>query len=97
MLRKIEQENLRNAYFDVTAYKPSGMQGSLHPYTRVIQDVEDILISMGFEMVDGPEIETDFYNFEALKYSRGSSCARYAGYFLAYTSRSTHENSYIIG
>ncbi len=66
ILHKIERENRRNAHFDVTAYKPGTLNGSLHPYTQLIEQVEDIFISMGFEIVEGPEIETDFYNFEAL-------------------------------
>jgi phenylalanyl-tRNA synthetase alpha chain len=51
--------------FDVTAYRKQP-QGSLHPYTRCIQMIEDIFISMGFAVVQGPEVETPFYNFEAL-------------------------------
>ncbi len=64
--KKIALENLRNAHFDVTAYKPFEQRGSLHPYTHIIERVEDIFISMGFEIIEGPEVETDFYNFEAL-------------------------------
>lgn len=63
---KIQQEALRYSNFDVTAYKPVSDQGSLHPYTRVIELVEDIFLSMGFEIAEGPEVETDYYNFEAL-------------------------------
>ena len=56
----------RLAAFDVTAYAPNQLRGSLHPYTTTIAEIEDIFITMGFEIVDGPELETDFYNFEAL-------------------------------
>lgn len=52
--------------FDVTAYLPHQQRGSLHIYTQTVQEIENILISMGFERADGPEIETDYYNFEAL-------------------------------
>lgn len=51
---------------DVSAYKPSQANGSLHPYTYVTEKIEDVFISMGYKIVDGPEIETDYYNFEAL-------------------------------
>ncbi len=61
-----DAENRKNASFDVTAYKPAKKEGSLHPYTHVVEQVEDIFITMGFEIVDGPEVDTDFYNFEAL-------------------------------
>lgn len=62
----LDQENARTAAFDVTAYKPFAHYGTLHPYTHTIQLIEDIFISMGFQIADGPEIETDFYNFQAL-------------------------------
>lgn len=40
--------------------------GRLHPLTQVIEEIEDIFLGMGFQIVEGPEIETDYYNFEAL-------------------------------
>lgn len=50
---------------DITAYKPM-REGSLHPQTIAIQELEEILISMGFSLAEGPEVETEFYNFDAL-------------------------------
>jgi len=41
-------------------------RGSLHPVTQVRQDLEDLFSSMGFVIADGPELESDFYNFTAL-------------------------------
>ncbi len=41
-------------------------QGHLHPLTRVISQVEDIFQLMGFSVVEGPEMETEYYNFDAL-------------------------------
>ena len=52
--------------FDVTAYKPGVVHGKLHPYSQAVEEIEDIFISMGYEILDGPELETDFYNFTAL-------------------------------
>ena len=40
--------------------------GGLHPVTRTLQRIEALFHSMGFEVADGPEIETDYYNFTAL-------------------------------
>ena len=40
--------------------------GSLHPLTRVTHEICEIFMRMGFEVVEGPEVETDYYNFEAL-------------------------------
>lgn len=56
-------------YFDVTAQVPSAFEkqsGSLHPYTHIIERLEDIFTSMGFEAAQGPEVDTEWYNFEAL-------------------------------
>lgn len=51
---------------DVTAYDPGYHKGSLHPYTHVTTRVENIFMSMGFEIAEGPEIENEWANFEAL-------------------------------
>lgn len=56
----------RQTHFDVTAYKPSSIKGSLHPFTHIIQKIEDIFMSMGYSAVEGPEVEEPFYNFDAL-------------------------------
>ena len=44
--------------------------GRLHPTTQTLRDVLDCLVSMGFQVVEGPEIEWDHYNFEALRIPR---------------------------
>lgn len=53
-------------FFDVTAYKQAPSTGSLHLYTQATELIENIFISMGYQVVDGIEAETEFYNFEAL-------------------------------
>lgn len=55
----------KQKHFDVTAYKRVP-KGTLHPYTHIIEHIENIFMSMGFIIADGPEVETPFYNFEAL-------------------------------
>jgi phenylalanyl-tRNA synthetase alpha chain len=45
--------------------RPQG-GGSLHPITRIMREICDIFTGMGFDIVEGPEVEKDFYNFEAL-------------------------------
>lgn len=42
--------------------------GSIHPITQTLREIKSIFKSMGFEVADGPEIETDYYNFEALNF-----------------------------
>ena len=51
---------------DVTLSGRRAETGSLHPITRTIQRMETFFSSMGFEVVEGPEIEDDYHNFEAL-------------------------------
>ncbi len=52
--------------FDVTAYRSNELKGTSHIYTQIITDLENIFISMGYDIADGPEVETEFYNFESL-------------------------------
>ena len=65
-LQQETQRNLKQHNFDVTASRLSELRGTLHPYSHIIEHIENIFISMGFEVVDGPEVETDYYNFQAL-------------------------------
>ncbi len=44
--------------------------GHFHPITQTIREIEDIFISMGFDIADGPEIENEFYNFDALNFPK---------------------------
>lgn len=57
---------LKAEEIDVTMPAKHREVGRLHPLNTVLDDMIDIFQSMGFDVVDGPEIETDHYNFEAL-------------------------------
>lgn len=66
-LKKIEFENRMQAeWIDITVDPLSTITGSLHPVSMVQHMLEDIFVAMGFQVLDGPHIETEFYNFEAL-------------------------------
>ena len=52
--------------FDVTLPGEKIVFGCLHPISQAINKLADIFLSMGFEVVEGPELETDYYNFESL-------------------------------
>jgi len=56
----------KQKYFDVTASRYQELRPSRHIYTQIIEQFENIFISMGYDIVDGPEAETDYHNFEAL-------------------------------
>ena len=56
--------------FDATLPAPLADRGSLHPITQVTRELEDLFLSMGYETLDGPEVELDHYNFEALNITK---------------------------
>lgn len=55
-----------NVKIDITAPGKKAEQGHLHPLTLVQKNIADIFSSMGFEIAEGPEMETEYYNFDAL-------------------------------
>ena len=57
---------LKAETIDVTMPGKTAQHGTLHPLTKVLNDLEDIFIGMGFSIAEGPEVELDYYNFEAL-------------------------------
>ncbi len=59
-------EALASERIDVTLPGRGQGSGGLHPVTRTLQRIEKLFSSMGFEAVEGPEIEDDYHNFEAL-------------------------------
>ena len=63
---KAIEQKLAAETLDITMPGKSNKQGRLHPLNTVLDDLIDIFQSMGFDIVDGPEVETDYYNFEAL-------------------------------
>jgi phenylalanyl-tRNA synthetase alpha chain len=62
---KLEAQ-LASETIDVTMPGRSRGMGGLHPVTRVLYRIEDLFNQLGFEIAEGPEIEDDFHNFEAL-------------------------------
>ena len=62
---KYKQEKSASKY-DVTIFKDSINLGSMHPLTKLYKKIEKVFVGMGFSVVQGPEIETDKYNFEKL-------------------------------
>lgn len=57
--------------FDETLPGKKVERGSLHPITQIRQEVEDVFLSMGFEIFDSPELENDYYCFESLNIPKG--------------------------
>ena len=67
-LEKIQEKDQTpvTTQVDVTLPEKSFDYGSMHPLRLVRREMEDICVRMGFEIIDGPEIETEYYNFDAL-------------------------------
>ena len=62
----IEQIDWAKEKIDVTLPGERAEIGSLNPITTVQREIEEIFTSMGFEIADGPEVETEWYNFDSL-------------------------------
>ena len=71
-LKKIElNKKLESEDIDITLPSKKTRRGSKHPLNRVIEEVEDLFVSMGYDVVSGPELETDEYCFERLNLPKG--------------------------
>ena len=63
---KLQNEKLKAEEIDVTIPGRRRETGKLHPLSTVLDRVKDIFIGMGFSIAEGPDVELDYYNFEAL-------------------------------
>lgn len=71
-LKELELQNkLEKEEIDITLPSQKIKRGSKHPLNRVIEEVEDLFVSMGYDVVSGPELETDEYCFERLNLPKG--------------------------
>ena len=61
-----DQTSVRTEGFDTTLPGRGNSPGSIHPISQIMDEVISIFFSLGFRVEEGPEIESDFYNFEAL-------------------------------
>ena len=64
--KKLEEDKI-----DITLPSRKKKRGTKHPLTAVREEIEDLFLSMGYDIVDGPEIETDEYCFEMLNVPKG--------------------------
>ena len=66
LAKKLEDEKI-----DISLPGTKVKRGSKHPLNRIIEEVEDLFVSMGYDVVSGPELETDEYCFERLNLPKG--------------------------
>jgi len=64
--KKAMEEQIKKETIDVTLPAKKTLLGHRHPNTIALEEVERIFVGMGYEVVEGPEVEYDYYNFEAL-------------------------------
>ncbi len=64
--RQETERRLAAEKIDVTLPGRKPAQGAVHPLNKVIREIEDIFLGMGYAIAEGPEVEQDYYNFEAL-------------------------------
>ena len=66
--RKLKELTRKAGVFSMDVTRPGAevRAGHLHPLTRIGREIKDVFKSLNFSVVEGPEIETDYYNFEAL-------------------------------
>ena len=64
--KRLEEEKI-----DITLPSTKIIRGSKHPINRTIEQIQDLFVSMGYDVVDGPELETDEYCFERLNLPKG--------------------------
>jgi len=60
------KKTLKSEFIDLTMPGRKHEKGSLHPITLVWREIEDIFLSMGFDVAEGPDVEDEFHNFDAL-------------------------------
>jgi len=65
LLQRLDAE-----WLDLTLPPPPPRRGHLHPITRIQRELEDLFASLGFAVLDGPEVETEHHNFDALNIPR---------------------------
>jgi len=72
--RQFDQDALNRRldaeWIDLTLPAPPPRRGHLHPITRIQRELEDLFVSLGFAVLDGPEVETEYHNFDALNIPR---------------------------
>ncbi len=65
-MERLSRDDGTQASIDITLPGRPQARGTIHPVTRITQEISDVFLRLGFDIVEGPEVETDYYNFEAL-------------------------------
>ena len=71
MNNEILNKKLQEETIDVTLPSNKKKKGSIHPFNKIVTEIEDLFVSMGYDVLDGPELETDEYCFQRLNIPLG--------------------------
>ena len=71
LARKELEKKLEEEKIDITLPSSKIVRGSKHPINRIIEQIQDLFVSMGYDIIDGPELETDEFCFERLNLPKG--------------------------
>ncbi|HHW31810.1 MAG TPA: phenylalanine--tRNA ligase subunit alpha [Clostridiaceae bacterium] len=71
LAEKEKEIKLKNEVIDVTMPGRRKVLGKKHPLSIVMDEIKEVFIGMGYEIAEGPEVEYDYYNFEALNIPKG--------------------------
>lgn len=89
------EKSLAEDRIDVTlAGSPVRAVGHLHPITRTRRMIEDLMVGLGYQVMEGPEIEHDYYNFTALNHPEGHPARMLQDTF--YVESSAHEDEVLL-
>ena len=78
-----QEQQLAAEAVDITLPGRKPAYGKAHPITQTLARIEAIFTQIGFQVVTGPEVETEYYNFDALNTPRRSSGSRFTRYLLS--------------
>ncbi len=68
---EILNKKLQEETIDITLPSKKIRKGSIHPFNKIVMEIEDLFVSMGYDVVDGPELESDEYCFQRLNIPLG--------------------------
>lgn len=68
---EILSKKLQEETIDITLPSKKIKKGSMHPFNKIVEEIEDLFVSMGYDVLDGPELETDEYCFQRLNIPLG--------------------------
>lgn len=93
--KKLESQKIDTSLLE-SVFEKDNSHGGFHPRTLITQEIEDVFLSMGFDILDGPHIEDEFHNFEALNIPGDHPARDMQDTFWFHDPHSDEENKYLL-